>query len=163
MEVAKRAIVVAIFTAQAAGEPMRSREAVEVVPGLGIPGDRYATRRGHWSDPRWKDQELTFVESELAGELGLALPALRRNIVTSGVDLLDLVGCEFVVGSARLAGARPCAPCRYIERLNERPGLLAALVNRGGLRTSVLSAGTIRVGDELMITGVLEDAAAPVG
>lgn len=145
--------VVALFTAAAAGAPMESHLSVDVVPGLGIPGDRYATRLGHWSDPRWKDQELTFVGLELLEELGLARGALRRNIVTRNVDLLDLVGLEFAIGSSRLAGMRQCAPCAYIERLT-RPELFAQLSGRGGLRARVLEAGTIRVGDELRIIGL---------
>jgi MOSC domain-containing protein YiiM len=135
-----------------------------VEPGLGIPGDRYATRRGHWSDPRWKDQELTLVEAEFLERLGLPWPALRRNIVTRGVDLLDLVGLDFAVGSAVLRGARPCAPCMYIERLN-RPGLFKELENRGGVRVRVIQAGTISVGDRLEVVGIADDvdevAAAP--
>src|SRR5207302_7063210 len=58
--------------ARAAGEPMLAPAAVEVVTGVGIVGDRYATRRGHWSDPRWRDQQLTLVGQELLDELGLA-------------------------------------------------------------------------------------------
>jgi MOSC domain-containing protein YiiM len=124
--------------------------------GLGIPGDRYATRRGHWSDPRWNDQELTLVEAEFLERLGLPLPALRRNIVTSGVDLLDLVGLDFAVGGAVLRGARPCAPCKYIERLT-RPGLLRELESHGGLRVRVRQAGMIRVGDRIEVVGIADD------
>ena len=150
--------VVALFTAPSAGAPMERHAEVEVVPGLGIPGDRYATRTGHWSDPRWPDQELTFVATELLEELGLGLPDLRRNIVTEGIDLLDLIGLEFSVGAVRLRGAGPCSPCRYIEELNGRPGLLKALRRRGGLRTAILEPGVIREGDEIAILGLADGA-----
>jgi hypothetical protein len=153
-EAAGFARVTHLFTAPAAGEPMLVHESVEVTPGLGIPGDRYATRLGHWSDPKWRDQELTLVAGELLDELGLAPDALRRNIVTRGIDLHDLIGLEFSIGSAALRGQRICAPCGYIGRLNQRPGLFNELDGRGGIRVRIASAGTICVGDEIKVLGL---------
>jgi MOSC domain-containing protein YiiM len=146
--------VVGLFTAMAAGEPMLSHESVELVAGVGILGDRYATRRGHWSDPRWRDQQLTLVDMELIEELGLAPDALRRNIVTRGVDLHDLIGLEFGIGEAVMRAQRICAPCGYIGRLNRRPTLFAELKGRGGIRVSVVRGGAIRVGDQIEVLGL---------
>jgi hypothetical protein len=148
MEAERAPTVVGLFVATAAGEPMESRAAIEVVPGVGIPGDRYATGEGHWSDPRWPDQEITLVEAELQEQLGLTIDGLRRNIVTRGVDLATLIGKEFAIGTATFRGVRPCDPCRYIETLT-RDGLFAELAGRGGLRAAVLIAGVIRLGDVL--------------
>ena len=155
---ARQPSVVGIHVATAAGAPMQSRDWVEVVPGVGILGDRYATKRGRWSDPRWRDQELTFVEAEVADDLDLEPGLLRRNLVTRGVQLQGLLGLEFRVGGAVLAGMRPCHPCQYIEGLLERPGLLRELVGRGGLRTRVLQGGRVAVGDEIAVVGVHEPA-----
>ena len=146
--------VVGLFTAVAAGEPMRAHPSVEVAAGIGIPGDRYATKRGHWSDPRWLDQQLTLVGAELLDELGLAPDALRRNIVTRGIDLHDLIGLEFGIGDAVLRGKRICTPCGYIGRLNSRPRLLAELHGRGGIRVSVVGGGGIRLGDTIEVLGL---------
>lgn len=44
--------VVGLFTASSAGAPIISRAEVRVIPGVGIEGDRYALRTGHWSDPK---------------------------------------------------------------------------------------------------------------
>ncbi|MFN0094753.1 MAG: MOSC domain-containing protein [Dehalococcoidia bacterium] len=143
-----------LFTSPAAGERMWSHASVQVVSGLGILGDRYATRTGHWSAVEWKDQQLTIIAGELLDELGIAPPDLRRNIVTRGIDLHDLIGLEFQIGSAILRGKRICAPCGYIQRLNQRPGLFKALDGRGGIRVRVVSNGTIAVGDEVRILGV---------
>jgi MOSC domain-containing protein YiiM len=41
---------------------------------------------------------------------------------------------------------RLCEPCTHLERLT-RPGVMAGLVHRGGLRASVLTDGVIRAGD----------------
>ena len=141
-------VVDLLLVAAAAGEPMELRAEVQLMPGLGIPDDRYATGTGHWSDPRWPDQELTLVEAELAEELSLDPILLRRNIVTRGVRLDGLIGKDFVVGSALLRGVRPCDPCRYIEPMT-RPGLFDELRGRGGLRAKVMKGGTITVGDHI--------------
>lgn len=156
-EAARQPEVVGIYTASDAGEPVRSWELVEVTPGLGIPGDRYAMRRGHWSAPRWPDKELTFVSSEVGDELSIAPELLRRNIVVRGVQLLGLIGLEFRVGSTVLAGVRPCNPCQYLEGLVGRPGLLQGLVGKGGLRTRILRGGRIAVGDTIEVLGVYDE------
>jgi MOSC domain-containing protein YiiM len=145
--------IVGLYTAVSAGQPMDRHERLQVVEALGIPGDRYATRTGHWSDPRWKDQQLTLVESEFLDRLGLTADALRRNIVTLGVELTDLYGLDFTIGTATLRGMRGCAPCKYIEGLN-RPGLFRELQGYGGLRVAVIESGTIAVGDEIQVIGV---------
>jgi hypothetical protein len=149
----KTAAVLGLFTAPAAGQPMESHTWLQLVAGLGIPGDRYATRLGHWSDPRWKDQELTLVGVELLDELSLGMADLRRNVVTHGIDLLDLIDVEFAIGSARLVGKRQCSPCGYIEGLT-RPGLFSELGGRGGLRAAIVGSGRVSVGDEVRILRV---------
>lgn len=141
-------IVEALFTAPAAGEPMLAHRRVELLPGIGIAGDRYALKTGHWSDPRWPDQELTLVEAELLEELGLPTDGLRRNIVTRGIQLDGLLGSEFRIGDARLVAIRVCDPCRYIETLT-RDGLFTELAGRGGIRARILEAGSIEVGDAI--------------
>lgn len=146
--------VLGIYTAAAAGEPMRSHESVTVEARIGITGDRYATRLGHWSDPKWRDQQLTLVGIELLDELRLSPDALRRNIVTAGVELYDLIGLEFGIGSVVMRGKRICAPCGYIGRLNNRTGLFTELAGRGGIRVSVVQGGVMRVGDEIRVLGI---------
>lgn len=147
-------VVTGLFTAPKAGEAMTSWESVALLAGVGVDGDRYATRQGHWSDPRWRDQQLTLVEAELLEELGLPEDGLRRNVVVRGMDLKDLIGLEFGIGDAVMRGQRICSPCRYIGTLNGREGLLEQLGGRGGIRVSVVRGGTIRLGDELRVLGI---------
>lgn len=142
--------VAGLFIAEAAGEPMRTVASMELVAGAGIPGDRYATGQGHWSDPRWPDQQLTLVEAELCEALGLGLDGLRRNIVTRGIGLESLIGREFELGTALLLGVRVCDPCRYIETLTRR-GLFDELAGRGGLRATVVRGGVVRLGDAIIL------------
>lgn len=129
---------------------MRSQPEIEVSPGLGVAGDRYRTRAGHWSDPRWTDQELTLVESETAHELGLPVASLRRNLVTRGVRLNTLLGRVVRIGDVEVRFVRTCDPCQYLEQLLDRPGLRQQLDGRGGIRAAVLSAGTIHLGDAIL-------------
>ncbi len=125
-----------LYTAVHAGAPMRPQAWVEAMPGVGISGDRYATGRGHWSDPRWPDQEVTLVEGEVAEDLAVDAGQLRRNIVTRGVRLNDLIGLTFQIGGVRLDSLT-------------RPGLRHALRERGGLRTHILQGGRIHVADRM--------------
>lgn len=145
---APSAQVVGLYTAARAGAPLQPRAWVEVVPGVGISGDRYATRLGHWSDPRWPHQVMTLVEGEVAEELAVDAGQLRRNIVTRGVRLNDLIGLTFQLGGAQFVGVRRCDPCRYLDSLT-RPGLGRALRERGGLRAHILQGGRIHVADRM--------------
>ena len=139
-----------IYVCASAGSPMRALESVRAVAGRGIQGDRYWLGTGHWtgrgSDP------VTLVEAEVVDELGeggsaLAPGALRRNLVVRGIRLEELIGRRFLVGTAVLEGLRACEPCRYLETLLERPGLVDALLGRGGLRAVVVRSGTMSLGD----------------
>ena len=49
------------------------------------------------------------------------------------------------MGSVTCAGRRLCEPCAHLERLTS-PGMLRALVHRGGLRADILEGGEIEVG-----------------
>lgn len=159
--IAATARVAAIFTAPSAGAPVERRATVEVVPGIGIVGDRYAVGLGHWSDPRWPDQELTLVEAEVAEALGVEPGRLRRNIVTRDVRLSGLVGVRFRIGEVLLAGVRPCDPCGYLEAFT-RPGFAHELGGRGGLRARILTAGRIREGETIRLALDGQPAQGPV-
>jgi MOSC domain-containing protein YiiM len=153
--------VVSIHVAPSASAPMEMVPRVRAVPGKGLEGDRYFTGVGHYSArPSHGGREVTLIEMEtvdaiFAGVLnadgeraGIKLTAAetRRNIATSGVPLNHLVDREFWVGEVRLRGTRLCEPCKYLEALTQ-PGVMSALLHRGGLRAQILTEGVIRVGD----------------
>lgn len=90
------------------------------MPGRGLEGDRYYSGTGTFSPTCQKpDFEITFIEQEridaFARESTLQFTALhaRRNIVTVGVDLNELVGREFHVGEVHIRGLRLCERCNY--------------------------------------------------
>lgn len=134
---------------------MRSVAEVAALTGLGLEGDRYATRTGSFSAKPKPGRQITLVEAEaieaLERELGLVLAPgeTRRNIVTRGVALNHLVGREFRVGETRLLGHELCEPCGDLARMTGKPQILAGLVHRGGLRAEILEGGAIRLGDRV--------------
>jgi MOSC domain-containing protein YiiM len=144
--------LIGIYIAPAAAAPMVAVSEVEAVSGRGLVGDRYYLGHGRFSKPQ-QNGYVTLIEwetieavgRELDGELGPWEP--RRNLVTRGVALNDLVGRLFGVGAARLRGLELCEPCLYLERTSQRSGMLASLVHRGGLRAEIETGGRIAVGD----------------
>jgi MOSC domain-containing protein YiiM len=171
-----------VFVAGAGGQPMRPVDEVQAVAGRGLDGDRYATRRGYWTDvdecqvtliagedldaisggSRRRDQGDTrcppgSVSSGVAVQDGQH----RRNIVTRGVDLRALAGRRFRIGEATFAYDRPRPPCRYIEAITE-PGMTRALAaRRGGICVRVVESGLVRTGDEIELLPV-DEGAEPV-
>ena len=74
----------------------------------------------------------------------------RRNIMTENVHLNELVGRKFQIGEVLVEGIRLCHPCGHLEKLTGKK-VLSALKNRGGLRASILTDGTISIGDEISV------------
>jgi MOSC domain-containing protein YiiM len=115
-------------------------DAVEVTAD-GVVGDRYGQSR-----------DLTLIEAEalegLRDDTGIALSAAesRRQVLTRGIRLNDLVGERFAVGGVECVGQEWCEPCDHLQGLT-RPGVLRGLVHRGGLRADIVSGGRIAVGD----------------
>jgi MOSC domain-containing protein YiiM len=115
--------------------------------GKGLEGDRYYAAEG--AGP---GEALTLIAAEalegLEADTGIRLSAAdsRRQVLTRGIDLNALVGCEFTVGSVRCRGVELCEPCAHLQSVTE-DGVLAGLVHRGGLRADVLTDGDVAVGD----------------
>jgi MOSC domain-containing protein YiiM len=141
----------------AKGQPLQSVDTVEAVAGKGLVGDRYYLSSGTYSDQPDPARQVTLIEIEaiqaLQHEAGIPLvpPATRRNLVTKGVPLNHLVDKEFYVGEVQLRGIRLCEPCKHLASLTQ-PGVLPALVHRGGLRAEILTSGNIRIGDIISLS-----------
>ena len=149
--------VVQILIAPSPTAAMECRQEIQAVPNHGLEGDRYFSGTGTFSrQPQKPDFELTLIESEaieaFVRESGLPLTAedVRRNLVTRGIRLNDLVGLEFSIGTVRIKGMRLCEPCAYLAK-KTRPEVLSGLVRRGGLRAQILSAGLIRSGEAIRV------------
>ncbi|MFO0928304.1 MAG: MOSC domain-containing protein [Gemmataceae bacterium] len=148
--------VEAVYVAGEARGPMSAEAEAQAIPGVGLAGDRYALGTGSFS--RWPGpgREVTLIEAEVVADcvarFGLDLTAgrHRRNVVTRGVRLGELMHRTFRVGTALLRGDRPADPCGHLDRLIG-PGVMEALRGRGGLRATVLEGGIIRPGDPIEV------------
>jgi len=145
-----------LFIADDQSGPVRPIERVDAVAGRGLVGDRYfAATAGPWT-PEGEGRDITLIEAEalagLAADTGIDLApgASRRQVVTRGVELNDLVGRRFSLGGVEVVGRELADPCRHLEKLTQA-GVLKGLVNRGGLRAEILSDGEIAVGDPVTI------------
>ena len=152
------ASVEGIFIAASAEGETQPVGAVAAVAGRGLEGDRYFAGEGTFFKDRKSGQDLTLIEAEaiegLAADDGIELGAgeSRRNVVTRGIGLNDLVGRRFTVGDVECVGQRLCDPCSHLERITQ-PGVLNGLANRGGLRADIVTGGRIAVGDEVRDLG----------
>ena len=139
----------AIYVSATAGQAATPLASARALPGLGLEGDRHVTGDGTFPSGL-PGSALTLIEAEVCESFDppLSPDDHRRNVVTRGVALNDLVGHEFTLGAVRCKGMRLCEPCTVVQRYAGRP-VLRALVHRGGLRADILTEGEIAVGDEL--------------
>jgi hypothetical protein len=139
--------VEAVYVSPQAGAPAERVERVAAMAGLGLEGDRHVTGRGTFPSGL-PGSALTLIEAEVCDSFtpSLGPDEHRRNIVTRGITLNDLVGHEFLIGSVPCRGMRLCEPCTVVQRYSSRP-VLRPLVHRGGLRADILEDGVIGVGD----------------
>lgn len=124
--------------------PVVEVEAAECLPGLGLRGDRGPLSRV----PR--EWQVTFfswdIFCDLRRELSLfnaPVAALRRHVITEGVNLREWVGCKFDVQGVTFEGVGLCDPAPWLDQA-VGPGASEWLKGRGGLQASVLSSGWLR-------------------
>ena len=147
--------LVSITIASESGAPLTRLQETVLVAGKGIPGDRCYDEQG--ADP---DKQITLIEEEKVAEfnretgLDVAAWQTRRNLVTRGVDLNALLGKQFMVGETLLEGVDLCQPCATLGGLfatEQVPSatVVKTMVDRGGLRATIVRGGTIRPGDRI--------------
>jgi hypothetical protein len=150
-----RGLISGIYISRDRAIPMISVGEAHAVPGRGLQGDRYFTGGGTFSDPFPNaDSEVTLIEEESVEAFNrdnggtMDTGSSRRNIVTKGIKLNDLVGREFMIGTVRFLGHGLCEPCDHLQKLIGEQ-VLPGLVGRGGLRAQVLSEGVFRLGESI--------------
>jgi MOSC domain-containing protein YiiM len=124
--------------------PMIEISEIECVAGCGIRGDRYFDFKDDYKG------QITFFSLEVFDELCTVIqiqacsPALaRRNVITRGVDLNDLIEQEFEAQGVSFLGIEECRPCYWMDRAFA-PGAQEFLKGHGGLRAKILSDGSLR-------------------
>jgi MOSC domain-containing protein YiiM len=142
-------VVEGIFVGAVDEGPLEAAAEVHVKTGAGIEGDRYGNK------------DITLFEAEaiegLKADTGIEIGPneIRRNVMTRGISLNDLLGHRIRVGEVEAVVTELCHPCSHLQSLTQ-PGVLRGLVNRGGLNADVVQGGAIRVGDTLEDLGSAE-------
>jgi MOSC domain-containing protein YiiM len=150
--------IIDIFISEDANKLPVHVDVAEMVKHRGLTGDRYYHKTGTYSDvePKSPGRDLTLIELEVLEQLELdhsitlSGAEARRNIVTQGISLNKLVGKRFRIGAVICEGIRLCHPCQLLEKLTGKK-VLRPLVDLGGLRADILTNGTIRVGDSIIV------------
>ena len=141
-----------IFIAAESGGTPRPVEVAQAHAGRGLEGDRNFSTPDRWIGT---GNAITLIESEVIAEvyeqhgLDIREGRSRRQVVTEGVRLNDLVGREFTVGPLRCRGVELCEPCLDLQRMLGDTRTITILVHRGGLRADILEGGQLRPGDRL--------------
>ncbi len=132
-------------------QPIKEVNSIEVLANKGIIGDRHFHE---FNDPY---NQLSLIESENIDDynikFGLNIPYIdfRRNVITKGIRLNDLVGKKLRLGSVELDVIDLCRPCRHLTEMLNHKNVLKEFLRKGGLRCQILSSSTIHVGDKIEI------------
>jgi len=124
---------------------------IEVIANKGVVGDRHYDE---YNDPY---NQLTLIESENIDyyntkySLDISYKDFRRNIVTKGIQLNELIGKKIKIGDVEVEGIDLCRPCRHLTEVLNQPNILKEFLRRGGLRCQILSSSRISVNDEIKI------------
>ena len=95
-------------------------------------------------------RQVLLVDAETLGTLNLAPGIIRENITTEGLDVNALhVEQQLRIGSVLLEVSAVCEPCELMETI--RPGLQQELQGRRGMLCRVLSGGTLKRGDAIVV------------
>ena len=124
-----------------------------LIEGVGIEGDRYATGKGYYSHmPDIREvtliDEETLIAIQRDHDIELLPSEHRRNLTTRDVPLNHLVGRRFRVGDTVLEGGRLNVPCKYLQELLNKK-VFVPLLNRSGLNCRIIEGGKIYTGDQI--------------
>ncbi len=124
---------------------------IDVIANKGVVGDRHFRE---FNDPY---NQLSLIESENIDQYnisyGLNIPYVnfRRNIVTKGIQLNELVGKTFLIGNVKVEGMDLCRPCRHLTEVLNQDNILKEFLRKGGLRCQILSSSKIKINDEIKV------------
>ena len=136
---------------QNSNQSIKEVNSIEVLANKGIVGDRHFHE---FNDPY---NQLSLIESENINDynikFGLSIPYIdfRRNVITKGIQLNDLVGKKLRVGNVELEAIDLCRPCKHLTEVLNQENILKEFLRKGGLRCQILSSSNINVGDKIEI------------
>ena len=132
-------------------QEIKEVESIEVLTDKGVVGDRHFK---NFNDPYC---QLSLIESEnidhynIKYGLNISYINFRRNIVTKGIQLNELVGKKFKIGNVKVEGIDLCRPCRHLTELLNQDNILKEFLRKGGLRCQILTSSSINTGDKIEV------------
>ena len=132
-------------------QQIKEVNSIDVLANQGVLGDRHFNE---FNDPY---NQLSLIESESIDyyniKYGLNIPYIdfRRNIITKGIQLNDLVGKKFQIGKVELEGIDLCRPCKHLSEVLQQDNIIKEFLRRGGLRCQILSSSSIEVGSKIKV------------
>jgi MOSC domain-containing protein YiiM len=149
-----------IFITKTRREQPHEIEAAKLEAGKGIIGDRYHERALEFlavGDQVPSNHISVISKEELAGFLErnnaeIDYADFRRNVLTSGIDLRELIGRQFKLGSALCQGIEDCDPCVFLAATVHR-SVLPEMKEKAGLRAIILEDGDLKIGDTITLLG----------
>tara|TARA_Y100001970_G_scaffold171518_1_gene209666 strand:+ start:1362 stop:1805 length:444 start_codon:yes stop_codon:yes gene_type:complete len=124
---------------------------IDLIAGKGIVNDR------HFKDYNDPLNQLSIIESEsideynLKNKLNIPYLSFRRNIVTRGIKLNDLVGKKISIGSVKLEVLDLCRPCRHLSEKLGRNDIIKEFLRKGGIRCQIMNDGKISLNNKIKI------------
>lgn len=122
---------------------------VNALENVGLEGDHYASKGGKRQVTLIAQEHLNAAAS-MMGKDSIDPLLTRRNIVTSGINLLALKGQQFQLGEAILEYTGDCHPCSRMEE-NFGTGGYNAMRGHGGITCRILKTGRVALGDSLKV------------
>ena len=126
-------------------------EEINLLAGKGIIGDR------HFNENNEDRNQLTLIEKENIDyyneKFNLKIPYIdfRRNIITKGIKLNDLIGKKLVIGKIELKGIDLCRPCKSLQKNLGQDNIIKEFLRKGGLRCEILTSADVKVDDEIKV------------
>mgnify|MGYP001429580645 FL=1 len=126
-------------------------KSIDVLANKGIVGDRHFNE---YNDPYC---QLSLIESENIDyyntKYGLNIPYtdFRRNVITKGINLNNLIGKKLQIGNVKVEGVDLCRPCKHLTEMLNQENILKEFLRKGGLRCQILTSSSISIGDEIKI------------
>jgi MOSC domain-containing protein YiiM len=124
---------------------------IEVLANKGVVGDRHFNE---YNDPY---NQITLIELEnidyYNNKYNLNIPYIdfRRNIVTKGIKLNDLINKKISVGDVKLEVIDLCRPCKHLQEKLNQNNIIKEFLRRGGIRCHILNSSQIKVGDNIKL------------
>ena len=124
---------------------------VDAVAEKGLVSDR------HFKKNNDKKCQITLIEIENIDyynqTFGTSIEHIdfRRNIITEGIRLNELVGKKFNIGKVKVKAHDLCRPCKSLQDNLGQENIIKEFLQKGGLRCEILTGGKIFVGDNIKV------------